>query len=75
MPVASGTNPELTATDRTIVYHVGRSIRAVDVETHNVRALVRAAAEPVGLSLEGVRLAWAENLKAAARIRALTVKP
>ena len=65
------TSPALTATDRTIVFHVGRSIRAVDVETHNVRTLARAAAEPVGLSLEGRRLAWAENLKTAARIRAL----
>ena len=35
------TSPELTATDRTIVYHVGRSIRAVDVETAQ-RAHARA---------------------------------
>jgi hypothetical protein len=75
VPVSGKTSPELTSTDRTIVYRVGRSIRAVDTTTHNVRALVRAAAEPVGLSLEGQRLAWAENLKTAARIRALTVKP
>ncbi len=75
VPVSGKTSPELSATDRTIVYHVGRSIRAVDVETHNVRTLARAGAEPVGLSLEGQRLAWGENLKTAARIRALTVKP
>lgn len=75
VPVASGTTPELTATDRTIVYRVGRSIRGVDVQTHDVRTLARAAAEPVGLSLEGQRLAWAENLKTAARIRAIIVKP
>ena len=75
VPVSSRTTPELTASDRTIVYRVGRSIRAVDIETHDVRTLARAAAEPVGLSLEGVRLAWAENLRTTARIRALTVKP
>jgi hypothetical protein len=75
VPVASKTSPELTATDSTIVYRVGRSIRAVDVQTHNVRTLALAAADPVGLSLEGRRLAWAENLKTSARIRALTVKP
>lgn len=75
VPVSSKTNPELTATDHTIVYHVGRSIRAVDIVTHNVSTLAGARAEPVGLSLEGQRLAWAENLKTAARIRALTVKP
>jgi hypothetical protein len=75
VPVSGRTSPELTATDRTIVYHVRRSIRAVDVETHNVRTLAHAATDPIGLSLEGQRLAWAENLKTAARIRALTVKP
>jgi len=75
VPVSSKANPELTATDRTIVYRVGRSIRAVDVATHNVRALAHAAARPVGLSLEGRRLAWVENLKGAARIRTLTVTP
>ena len=33
--------------------------------------LVKTAATPIGLSLEGSRLAWAENLKSGARIRAL----
>ena len=75
MPVAGGTSPELTATDRTIVYHVGRSIRGVDVATQQRAHARHAAADAVGLSLEGSRLAWAENLKTAARIRALTVKP
>ena len=63
--------PELTANDHTIVYRVGRSLRAVDIETHGVRALARVAAAPIGLSLEGRRLAWAENLNGSARIRAL----
>jgi hypothetical protein len=71
VPVSSATSPELTANDRTIVYRVGRSIRAVDTTTHNVRTLLRASATPIGLSLEGRRLAWAENLKGSARIRAL----
>jgi hypothetical protein len=38
-----------------------------------VRVLTRAAATPIGLSLEGNRLAWAENIGHAARIRALYV--
>ena len=75
VPVSSKTSPELTATDRTIVYRVGRSIRAVDIATSKARTLAQAAAEPVGLSLEGKRLAWAENLKGSARIRTLSVKP
>jgi hypothetical protein len=71
IPVAATASPELTAGDRLIVYHVGRSIRAVDVVTHRARTLARAAAPPIGLSLEGARLAWAENLQGSARIRAL----
>jgi hypothetical protein len=71
VPVSSRTSPELTANDHTIVYRVGRSLRAVDIETHGVRALARVAAPPIGLSLEGRRLAWAENLNGSARIRAL----
>jgi len=47
----------------------------VDIATSKARTLAQAAAEPVGLSLEGKRLAWAENLKGSARIRTLSVKP
>ena len=54
-----------------IVYHVGTSVRTIDIATGLARTLLRAAAEPVGLSLEGRRLAWAENLKSSARIRVL----
>jgi hypothetical protein len=70
-PVATATSPRLAVNDRYIVFHVGRSIRAITVATGKARTLVRAAATPVGLSLVGSRLAWAENLKRGARIRAL----
>jgi hypothetical protein len=73
VPVSARTSPQLTANDQAIVYRVGRSIRAVDLGTNTSRTLVQAAADPVGLSLEGRRLAWAENLKGSARIRALYV--
>lgn len=73
VPVSAKTQPQLTATDKTIVYRVGRSIRSVDVASHSLKTLARAAATPIGLSLEGSRLAWAENLKHAARIRTLTL--
>jgi len=71
--VPSSTSHELTANDRLIVFHVGRSIRAADVATHRVKTLTRASATPVGLSLEGTRLAWAENVGGRGRIRALTL--
>jgi hypothetical protein len=75
VPVSGETEPALTSSDRTIVYRVGRSIRAIDIATSKARTLAHAAADPVGLSLEGRRLAWAENLKGLARIRAITLTP
>jgi hypothetical protein len=70
-PVAAATSPRLAVSDRYIVFRVGRSIRGISVATGKTRTLARAAAPPVGLSLVGSRLAWAENLKHGARIRAL----
>src|SRR5258705_36097 len=69
VPVAIATSPALTASDQLVVFHVGRSIRAVEIGTGRVRSLVTAAAAPVGLSIEGSRLAWAENRKHGARVR------
>ncbi len=73
VPVAIATSPALTVSDQLVVFHVGRSIRAVEIATGRVRTLVTAAAPPIGLSIEGSRLAWAENLKHGARIRAFSV--
>ena len=73
VPVPKATTPHLTASDQLIVFRVGRSLRAVSTSTHRTRVLATAAATPLGLSLEGSRLAWAENLGATARIRALYV--
>jgi hypothetical protein len=71
IPVSASTAHELAVSDRYIVFHVDRSIREVDISTGRVRTLTTAAATPIGLSLAGMRLAWAENLKHGARIRAL----
>jgi hypothetical protein len=38
-----------------------------------VTTLTEAAGTPIGLSLEGTRLAWAENVGGRGRIRALLV--
>lgn len=73
VPVPKTTAASLTASDELVVFHVGRSLRAVNVTTHRVRVLATAAALPIGVSLEGSRLAWAENLPRVARIRALYV--
>jgi hypothetical protein len=73
VPVAVATSPALTVSDQLVVFHVGRAIRAVEIATGRVKALVTAGAPPIGLSIEGSRLAWAENRKHGARIRAYYV--
>jgi hypothetical protein len=71
--VPAATAPELSASDGTIVFRVRRSIRSVDVQTKRVRTVAAAAAVPIGLSIAGRRVAWAENLAGRARIRAITL--
>lgn len=73
VPVPKATTPSLSANDRVIVFRVGRSIRAVDVASHRVRTLFRTARKPIGLSLSGSWLRWAENVGTSARIRAAYV--
>jgi hypothetical protein len=71
-PVAAATAPELAVSDKYVIFHVGRSIRSIEIATGRIRTIARAASTPIGLSLVGTRLAWAENLKGGgARVRAL----
>ena len=62
---------QLSAAGKTVVYSSGRRIWALDARTRRRRLLATATADPVGLSIEGRRVAWAENLSMTARIRAL----
>src|SRR5579862_7370883 len=71
--VPAGTSPELSTNGKLIVFRVGRSIRELDTTTGAVHTLATAAATPIGLSIEGTRVAWAENLGGRGRIRAVTV--
>ena len=75
VPVAAGTSAEISASSRAIVFHSGRSIRIVSVRTHKVRTVAHATTAPIGLSIEGTRIAWAENVGGTGRIRALSVTP
>jgi hypothetical protein len=75
VPVSRRAASTLAASDTAIVYRVGRAIRAVATATHAGRAVARAASTPIGLSREGRRLAWAENLGGSARIRTLELRP
>jgi Tol biopolymer transport system component len=61
----------LSVAGKTVVFSSGRRIWALDARTRRRRLLANAAAHPIGLSIEGRRVAWAENLKTTARIRAI----
>ncbi|HET7571513.1 MAG TPA: hypothetical protein VFJ77_02455 [Gaiellaceae bacterium] len=69
------TSATLGASDRVVVFHAGRTIEAFDLGSRRAHALTVAASAPIGLSLEGTRVAWAENLRGKGRIRALSLKP
>jgi hypothetical protein len=68
----------LFTTNTRAVFRVGKSIRTVGVRTGSVRQIATAKAIPIGLSIEGKRVAWAENVKIhgvlRGRIRAITVR-
>jgi hypothetical protein len=73
--VPAGAAPEISVADHTIVFHVGRSIRAVDTGTHRITTVAQAAAAPIGLSITGSRVAWAENVAGRGRIRDVLLQP
>jgi TolB protein len=62
----------LSAAGDRIVFAVGRRIMMLDVATRRLSQLAVAGAPPLGLSIEGRRVAWAENAGNQGRIRALT---
>lgn len=53
------------------VYAIGNAIYLLRGQTRQLVA--RAAAAPIGLSIEGRRIAWAENVHGKGRIRTLTI--
>jgi hypothetical protein len=71
--VPRGVQPALSASEAVAVFSVARDLYAVDLRTYRTRWLGRAAATPIGLSVEGRRVAWAENVGGRGRIRVLTL--
>jgi hypothetical protein len=75
--VDTGTAAGLSASGSRIAFRVGRSIRILDTGSGDIAEVARAAATPIGLSIEGRRVAWAENVriggKLRGRVRAVTV--
>jgi hypothetical protein len=71
--VPPSTSTGLTATDQVIVYRVGRAVHAIDVATAQTRTLLTAPATPIGLTVDGDHLLWAENVRGKGRIRSLAL--
>jgi len=70
-PVFAGT--DLDASGRTVVGRAGRAIWALDATTGTARRIATAAGTPIGLSIEGHTVAWAENVHGHGRIRTVSV--
>jgi hypothetical protein len=58
---------------RWVVYRTNRTIRGLNAFGSGVSRLTVASSEPVGLSVSGRRVAWAERGRSVWRIRALTL--
>ena len=69
---------DLSTNNTRAVFHVGKSIQTVRVAAGTSTTVATAANAPIGLSIEGTRVAWAENVKIRGvqrgRIRAITVR-
>jgi len=59
----------IAASGSTVVLASGGSIYVLDARTGRLRAVTRASIRPIGLSIVGSRVAWAENLRRGAWIR------
>jgi len=70
-PVFAG--PALDAAGLTVVGRSGRRIWTYDIASGGSRQIATAASTPIGLSIEGHTVAWAENVREGGRIRTVTV--
>ena len=67
------TAADVSTAGRWTVFRTGRTIRGVWSKTGLVYKLAVAASAPVGLSIEGTRVVWAENGRRGSRVLALTL--
>ena len=73
--VPTSTADDLDSSGATVVFRVGWSLRLLDAATGQQRVLYGATAKPIGLSIEGSRVAWAANTGGHALIRTMQVPP
>jgi hypothetical protein len=74
VPVPAGTALEVSANDQVAVFRTGRFLHVLTFATSHSRTVAQTVGRPIGVSIEGNRLAWAENIKGRGRIRALYLK-
>jgi dipeptidyl aminopeptidase/acylaminoacyl peptidase len=63
----------LAASGRKLVVGVGRRILLFDLHSGRLALVAHASSTPVGLSLTGRRVAWAENVRRRSRVRGVTL--
>jgi DNA-binding beta-propeller fold protein YncE len=68
------TAPELSAAAANVVFRDGNAIYVLDGDRRAIRVVAVAGSTPIGLSIEGPRVAWVENGAAQGRIQALTLQ-
>jgi hypothetical protein len=64
----------LGASSAGAVYRIGTTIYFLGAHELSIRVLWKTTGTPIGLSIEGKRIAWAENVKGRGRIVALTLR-
>lgn len=62
---------QLSMFGHTIVCATGRTIYEIDTRTHTLSALATAGQKPLGLSIDGTRVIWAEDSAGRARIKSV----
>jgi Tol biopolymer transport system component len=72
--VPNTTAAELSVAGNRLVYRVGKTIRLYDAATKHLSTLAVAGADPIGLSIEGKRVAWAENIGKYGLIKTITLR-
>ena len=73
VPLRGRLGHALSAAGDSVVYSTGLAIHVLDVTTVRSTRVALAAAPPIGLSIEGRRIAWAENARGRAWIKSLTL--
>lgn len=73
MALLRPTADEISMAGRWIVFRTGPVIRSVDAQSGRESVLARAQAPIVGLSIDGKRVAWAEQGRRKSRLRALVL--